>query len=130
MDFADLDMASAADAGADLHLRHPATDEPLYDGKVPVKWRIIGRDSKRVQDATKAAQKLVMGGKIDDEEAGIRALAACVIGWPTGTKWQGDDVECTPENVAMMLRARPWLMEQIGPFAMARANFAGNMSKD
>jgi hypothetical protein len=130
MDFADLDMASAADAGADLHLRHPATDEPLYDGKTPVLWRIVGRDSKRVQDAVKAANKLQVAGKIDAEEAGVRGTAAAVIAWPKGTKWQGKEVECTPENVAMMLRARPWLAEQIGPFAMARANFASNMSKD
>lgn len=129
MDFADLDMASAADAGADLNLRHPATDEPLTDGDAPVKWRIIGRDSKRVQEATRAAQKLAVAGKIDEDEAGIRSMAACVIDWPKGTKWQGKALDCTPENVAMMLRERPWLMEQIGPFAITRANFSGNMSK-
>ena len=129
MDFADLDMTAAADAGADLHLRHPATGEPLMDGKTKVIWRIIGRDSARVREATRAAQKDAVAGKIDDEEAGILSTAACIIGWPKGTKWQGKELPCTPENAAMMLRARPWLMEQIGPFAIDRANFGANMPK-
>lgn len=47
MDFATIDLSAAAERGADCHLDHPVTGEPLYsDDGQPISIRVLGQDSR------------------------------------------------------------------------------------
>lgn len=125
-----FDVASAASAGADLHLRHPSTLEPLFaDGK-PATIRLLGRDAPAVRDAARAADRAVTAGEIDSDERLTRVLVAATVGW-SGIAVEGDE-EYSPE-AARKLYTMPeadWVLEQITPFFMDRANYARNMLTD
>jgi len=59
MDLSTLDVAAAAEEGAELHLRHPTTNELLFDGddKVPVTITLAGADSERFRSARARADQ-------------------------------------------------------------------------
>lgn len=130
IDLKRLDVASAAAAGADLHLKHPATLEPLFDGKTPATIRMLGRDAPAVRDAARAADRAVTAGEIDSGERLTRVLVAATVGW-SGIAVDGDE-EYSPE-AARKLYTMPetdWVVEQVAPFFMDRANYAHNMLTD
>lgn len=129
MGLASLSPTKAAEKGADLHLRHPATGELLFEKvrgtDVPVTVRLLGRDSKAVKDATKAAEKRRAKGAMTEADA-VDIMAAAITGWSEGlcVKKPGD-LPYSPENARALLTNpdTEWVAEQIGPFSMSRRSF-------
>lgn len=133
MDFSTIDLAAAADRGADCHIDHPVTDEPLYteDG-APITIRVLGADSREFRAAITAAAERNAGKKrmsLDAADAGaIDLLAKLVTGWK-GIQWEGKPLDCTPENVRMFLTKFPPIRQQIDLFIADRSNFFKNTGK-
>jgi hypothetical protein len=134
MDLAKFNVAGAAGAGSDLHLKNPFTGDLIYckDGKTPFTIRVLGRDAKSVQDAVKESNRLLTEGAIDQDEQNIRAVASCVVGWSDEMAFQGKPLPYSPENCLKLLKAEEtaWIGEQIIPFSMRRRNFVSNISND
>ncbi|WP_313349384.1 hypothetical protein [Paracoccus sp. (in: a-proteobacteria)] len=58
MDFTSFDSRSVADEGRPLHLKHPATGEPLFDGEAPCVVHVLGTEGRIAQEAFRDAAKL------------------------------------------------------------------------
>lgn len=132
MDLGKLDVKAASEKGAVLHLKHPMTGEKLFDGDTPVTITVIGRDSPAVAAAMKELDRRKSKGEdIDETERGLELLSAVVKDWQ-GIELDGAPLDCTKAN-ARKLFADPrteWIGEQVGPFALARRNFAHNLPTD
>lgn len=130
MDLSRYNVASAASAGADLHLRDPFTGELLWDGETAVTIRIRGKDAPEVKAAAREADKAVVKGEADDTERMVRVLCAATVGWQ-GLSLDGDEA-FTHENVRRLYTdpATEWVVEQVAPFFLSRANYARNMPTD
>lgn len=123
----------AASKGAWLHLLHPSTREPLFnEPDQPVRWLIAGRDSeqyqkvqaaqqtRRIEDSAKTRTKTLTGERFTGEALDL--LAGCVLDVENSV-FKG--VALVPEFAAVraVLKAEPWLAEQLDEFVMERANF-------
>lgn len=132
MDLTKFDVRSAANTGADLHLKHPATGELLFckDGETPFVVRVLGRDSDAVQAASRECAKRRTKGEIDEAEAGAIVLVAAVCGWSDEMELDGEPLPYSPENAKkLMVDPRTdWIAEQVTPFSLGRKNYAQNMS--
>lgn len=128
MDLTRYDVRSAADKGADLHLKSPFDGEPLMDGDKPVTVKVLGRDAAVVQEARKAADAALAKGDIDETERGLRVMCAAIIGW-SGLDFEGGAFEFSPANVRVLLTdsRTDWIAEQIAPFSLSRRNYSKNM---
>lgn len=133
MDFSTIDLAAAADRGADCHLDHPVTGEPLYtkEGQ-PIVMRVLGADSREFRAAIAAAAERNANKKrmsLDAAEAGaIDLLSKLVTGWK-GIEWEGKALEFTLENVRMFLTKFPPIRQQIDQFIADRSNFFNSTGK-
>lgn len=124
MDMADLDPVAWSNEGADLHLVHPATKDPLYDenGK-PIIIRVRGMESDGARaKAKRVARAMRSGRKVDNDAEGLELLASLVIDWK-GIGWKGVVLDCTPTNIRMLLKERDWIGQQILAFASETENF-------
>ena len=130
MDFADLDLGSNADRGADMQVRHPVTEEPLFtdDGK-PITIHLLGTDSAEfrngVKDIANRSAKRKRPSFNETERNTVELLARITTGWH-GIVLNGEPLKFTRENAEMLYRDRPWLREQADEFAGDRANFFKN----
>lgn len=133
MDFSksDLDLAAASTRGADCHIEHPFTGEPLYydagDGDMkPIVIRVLGQDSREFRAAVSSADATMRkkrGLSLDEtERRAVELLSSLVVRWE-GIEWDGKPLECTPENVEMFLLKFPPIRAQIDAFIADRANF-------
>ena len=130
MDIASLTVVD--DDGAVLHLRHPATGAPLFDGETPVTITLAGKDSQRYRTAQRiiSNRNIRQGRKVQHtvesfEADAIEVLAACTVTW-SGIELDGAAVPPTKDN-ARKLYADPrcaWLREQVDDFIDDRANFS------
>ncbi len=69
MDFNKFDSVSAAESGADLHLKHPATMEPLYgDDGSPCIVTLLGGEASAVRAALRDMQKKRAAQEDDDKD--------------------------------------------------------------
>lgn len=126
MDFASIDLAANAERGADVHIEHPITEEPLFDadGK-PITITVLGQDSREFRSAVSALAEKVSKGKqtLEKSEANaIELLARIVLRWH-GIEWEGKPLECTRENVKMFLTKFPPIRRQIDAFVADRSHF-------
>ena len=126
MDFADLDLAKTADSGADMHVRHPVTEEPLTTDGKPITIRLLGADSAEFRNGVKAIANRSQSRKkpslAEAERNAVELLARITTGWQ-GIVWNGEPLKFSRENAEMLYRERPWLREQADEFAGERANF-------
>lgn len=126
MDFSTIDLAANAERGADIHIEHPVTEEPLYtDDGQPITLRVLGQDSREFRAAVTAlADKAGKGRQsLERTEAlAIDLLSRVVVKWH-GITWEGKALDCTPENVRMFLTKFPPIRRQIDSFIADRANF-------
>ena len=132
MDLSKFDVRAAAEEGADLHLKHPATGEKLFaeDGETPFTVRVLGRDADAVQEAVRKSNEQRTKGEIDEREAGRMIVAAAIAGWHEEMTLDGKPLPYSPKNV-MALISDPrtdWIAEQVTPFSLSRRNFAQNMN--
>ena len=129
MDLGRFDVKAAASEGADLHIKHPMTGEPLFDDGEPVVVRVIGRDSPVVREKMAQLDKRKAGGEVlskDDE--GIELFCAVVVGW-SHIELDGEVLECNRDSIRRLMTdpRTEWIGEQVGPFALNRRNFAKNL---
>jgi len=127
MDFATLDTKTPAEAGAFLHLRHPALGHLLYDGEKPVGLMVRGTESKTAQDRLKAVQRDRMKG--DKEGDGLAFVCSLVIGFQ-GVERDGKAVDATDANVRWFFGLSDGFVEQVVTFASDRASFFKPASRD
>jgi hypothetical protein len=128
MDLATLDTKKGADLGFDLHLRHPATGDPI--GAV---IRIAGMDSERYRDKATAQQRarferLARRNRFDtanpeeQREEAIQLLAAATLGWDD-VNLNGQAVPFSESAAADLYRNFAWVREQVDVAMHERANF-------
>lgn len=130
-----MDIASLTavdDDGAVLHLRHPVTGAPLFDGDKPVTITLAGKDSQRYRTAQRVnANRYIRQGRkitptVESFEADMtEVLAACTVAW-TCIDLDGDAVPATKEG-ARKVYTDPrcaWMREQVDAFIDDRANFS------
>ena len=125
----------AATQGTWLHLVHPVSAEPLYNGPdQPVRWRIAGRDSeqyqrkinqqqtRRIEDSAKTKAKSLTGERFTAEALDL--LAVCVLEVEHSV-FDGQPLVGTFEAVRAVLQKEPWIAEQIEAVIMDRTLFFG-----
>lgn len=131
MDLSNFDVRAAAGAGAELHLKHPATGELLHcsDG-TPFTVTVLGRDAPEVQEAMRAANEKRAKGDVNEQEAGRLVVAATIAGWSAEMELDGKPLAFNAKNVMRLLtdERTDWIAEQITPFTLSRRNFVKNMS--
>jgi len=92
---------------------------------------LYGKDSKQYRDAFAVQAKKAAAMKASDSdyqeklsELGLDIFIKCTKDW-RNVGLDGKELECTPENVAMMYKDERfvWIHNQISAFMEKRANF-------
>ncbi len=129
VDLGNIDTTAGANAGCDVQLYHPGTNEELG-----ITIHILGKDSDEFQKVSRAQSKKRMAKlsksgfratPIPTEEIehdGIELLAACTKSW-NGVQVDGKVLECTQENVIAVYERFSWIREQVDAAIGDRANF-------
>ena len=130
MDLASLTIVDDAEEGGWLTVQSPSGGDLLYDEKNPVRIRLKGRDSSTYRQS----ERVIRDKRIDSlrnqqnwdakdqDNESLELLSACFIDWE-GVFDNGDPLECTPENARRLMRAAPFIFEQVDLFVADRANF-------
>lgn len=134
MDLATIDTVKGANAGVDVKIYHPGTNEDIG-----VNIRVLGKDSDEFQRISRAQQKrrmdkLTKGGfrganiPLESiEQDAIDLLASLTKGWKQEDKstitLDGEELACTKENAVAVYERFPWIKEQIDAAIGDRANF-------
>lgn len=142
MDFSQFDSRSAADEGRDLHLVHPATGEPLYDGGKPCIVVVRGSEGRAVQEEMAKLRSSKMQDEEDDEgglyqvhERLVEAVRPLIVRFKNVKR--GKVMAKVPDDVDWFLGLQMIngqanersFAEQVAAFATKRANFLGVPSK-
>ena len=122
-----MDLSSLAlEQTAEMILKHPVTG--VDTDAVIV---LYGKDSKQYRDAFAVQAKKAAAMKSSDSdyqeklsELGLDIFIKCTKDWRT-VGLDGKELECTPENVAMLYKDERfvWIHNQIAAFMEKRANF-------
>ena len=130
LDLSSLDTLSAANEGAVLPLRHPASDLPLLDSAGnEITLTLAGSDSDAYRQATReaanrrlaVARRTPMTADETDVEL-LEILVRCTLSW-RGVVMDGETLDCTPANARRLFARLPWIREQAEAFIADRANF-------
>ena len=130
IDLSSIDTVAGANAGFDVQIYHPGTNEDLG-----IIIRVLGKDSDEFQKISRAQSKKRMakmskGGNFRNtnlpleeiERDSLDLLAACTKSW-AGVKLEGKDLECNAANAVMIYERFPWIKEQVDTAIGDRANF-------
>lgn len=133
-DLAALDTVKGSNAGFEVSIYNPATNEDLG-----LFITVLGKDSDEFQKVSRAQQKKRMekiskGGfrnanvPIEAMESdGLQLLAAVTKSWRQGDKQtvtlDGQELACTKENAVALYERFPWIKEQVDTAVGDRANF-------
>lgn len=119
-------LSTNSEQGVELDVRHPVTQEPIG-------WtlRIAGAESDRVKKVTRRQRNAALKGQRKHLTSDLletqqrEVLAACVISWTfaDGVKIDGEQPDCTPENVDRLLKRFSWLGQQIDDKASDQSAF-------
>lgn len=120
----ELGVVSAAERGATLTLKHPATGEEL-----DLTMQVLGFDAEPVVQAARAfdREEAKVGGERKPDPIGRRQVAlatVAVVGWD-GLSMSGKVVKFSPEKAAEIM-ADPnfvWIVSQVCDFGARRRNF-------
>ena len=122
-----MDLSSLAlEQTAEMILKHPVTG--VDTDAVIV---LYGKDSKQYRDAFALQAKKAAAMKASDSdyqeklsELGLDIFIKCTKDW-RNVGLDGQELECTPENVAMLYKDERWVWihNQISAFMEKRANF-------
>lgn len=123
-----MDIFSIKPSTATVDIRHPATQEPIG-----LTIRLLPMSDKAVKAVQRRnANELyrARGMKITAEKAEanrLDILVAAVEGWEWSgdASFNGEKLECTPENVRKVLKV-DWLREQVDEALGDDASFFGN----
>ena len=124
-DLSALDTKKGAEAGAELTLRHPKTNE-----LTPVKLLVLGYDSDAYQEAQderqrKRLERLPHHRPTVEElnEDSLYVASMLVAGFVTPLSLDGQALAYSRESAKTLLRRFPWVREQVEDFAGKRGNF-------
>lgn len=138
MDLSNLDTRPLSEQGSNMHVRHPVTDEPLFDDETgePITICLLGDDSaelrsllhqrqtRRIERAARTGNMTVTGEQVDADALEILCLAT--------KSWQhivlGQRLECNPHNARRLYTEIPWIREQAERHKSNRKNYLGNSS--
>lgn len=144
MIFDSFDTRKASSIARPLHIKHPATGEPLFDNEEnpladngkPCLVMVKGVEAPDVVAAIKAAHE---GKGKDQEQNLIDATKPLIVGFENiDREVNGEARPATaPDDVVWFLRLqRPngrlgqmSFLEQVSTFAMDRTNYLGNLPK-
>lgn len=142
MDFRKYDVVKAAETGAILYLRDPATGEPLGQenpetGEPEGAWiKLMGTDSTVYKNAIHSRLNKRLNQKkqkdVDiavEEKSTLVTLAKMTIDWSEETGIDGELLECTQQNAVRLYREFPWVKEQVDEFVAERSNFLNGALK-
>lgn len=134
MDLASIDTVKGANAGAEVKLYHPSTNEDMG-----ITIRVLGKDSDEFQKINRAQSKRRMeqmskggfrGANIpleSIEQDGLELLASLTKTWKQGDKQtltlDGVELACNKDNAVLIYKRFPWIKEQVDSFIGDRANF-------
>jgi hypothetical protein len=136
MDFDSINTAADADAGADLHLRHPQLRHPLYTGPganavgewedreqdaQPVILRVRGAESAKVKSAVRRLQKASV--KHPQAELDVVALAIPLVMEVCGVTRDGRDLTASDDDLRWLFGRSQDFAAQVFQFAADAANF-------
>lgn len=131
-DLSQFDTVSGANEGANLELRGPDGKRLLTDNGKPWTITVCGADSDRYRKAQRrltnrrlAQSQGKRNAKLSAEELeedAIWMLAECTTGW-FGLVLDGQPLDCTVDNAAMVYTRFPWIKEQVDTFIAERENF-------
>lgn len=126
-DLGSIDTVAACNKGAEIELRHPATNEPLG-----IFWTVLGTDSDAFREYTKESlndriRKEALAKKRgrdvevrtieDSEQDTINLLTVCSTGWRSIDKptiaFKGEELQFNVANVKRVLTELPWIRRQI-----------------
>lgn len=145
MDFNTFDSRTAAEKGAELHLRHPATGELLFadkDDKKPCIVTVLGSESPSVRDAVREAQKARAKSKEADQDTNTldglndsicEGAKRLITGFKNINR---GDKPATKTDIDWFLGLNMMIgreeeksfAEQVVGFATSRGNYLGNAS--
>ena len=140
MDFTSFDSRAAAEKGRDLHLAHPATGEPIFDGDNPCIVVIRGTESREAQAQLAKLRKIKVSEDEKADEASLEDMhqrlvetaVPLVIGFKNINR--GDKPATAPADVEWFLNLQlingvegeRSFVEQVVNYATKRSNFLGN----
>lgn len=126
-DLASLDTVEACNAGADVEILNPKTNQPTG-----LTIRVLGRDSdtfrglvkeranarhRREEMATRRGKPLPPRTVEEIEEENIDLLAKCTLGWKVNgsplVSLHGEKLEFNEVNVKRVYREYPTVVEQV-----------------
>ena len=124
VDLASLDVISAAEKGAVMHLTHPVTGVELGSS-----MRLAGVDSEIYQKAQRATvnkrvnkRRSLQLTQEELEEENYTHLARITLGWDN-IVLEGEQLLFSFENARMLYRRFPWIREQVDRFVHDRGNY-------
>lgn len=127
MDFTTLNTKIGAEAGAFLHLEHPATGLPLYDDTgTAIGVMVRGTESKTVQDRLKGLQKAQVKGATA-EDTGLDFVSSLIISF-VGVEKAGRPLQPVDADLKFFFGLSDSFVEQVIEFAKDRSNFFGQTS--
>ncbi|MEH6775537.1 MAG: hypothetical protein V7668_16555 [Cereibacter changlensis] len=145
MDFTRFDSRAAAETPRALHLRHPASGEPLYadaERKKPCRVLVVGTESRAAQAELHALHKARMteakpgeaGASLEEVQAGlVRSARPLIRGFENVSRGERpaslEDVDWFLNlNLINGREGEAAFVEQVMGFATSRASFLGNGS--
>lgn len=137
MDFSQFDSVAAAEKGAKMALKHPATGKPMMDGDKPCAVIVRGAESDTAQEAIRVAQKARAADEssaetlADYHEKMVESALSLIIGFENVHR--GDN-PVTSKDARWFLNlnrlngqdGEESFAEQVNKFAVKRVNFLGN----
>lgn len=130
MDLGKLDIVSASEKGAFCHLTY-IDGTALNDEKTgePIGFIVYGKDSKRFRVKENQLKDVLIARQRKNqpassammEERAIELLSHVIE--PVNVVINGAALANKPSDIAEVLKAYPWIKEQVDEFAADRANF-------
>ncbi|MCP1550714.1 MULTISPECIES: hypothetical protein [Methylorubrum] len=125
LDLAEFDLQSEAERGAAMPVANPRTGE-----KTGATLQVYGADARAYRVALRrirdAAAREMEREPTDEDDALIlgraRSAAAAITGW-SGIALKGEPVDYSPEAAVEVLKAYPWLADQVLAYTANRGNF-------
>lgn len=123
-------VAQREDEGTTIHLRDETNEKQYADEAKtqPVTITVVGTYSsryRRLSDANRDKMLKQRRTQLDGdqlEEQGLELQAGCILGWD-GITANGEPFPYTKANAVALLRAAPWVREQVEAAMNDHASF-------
>lgn len=135
MDFNQFDSVSVANSGTWMHVTHPVTGEPMFDGDKPCRVLVLGAEGDVVQAISKEARARMKGDnkEQDPQVVLLNEAKRLVAGFENISR--GDAPATAPDDVEWFLRLnkaiggnKPSFVEQVRNHSLKRNLDLGNVS--